>query len=347
MAYSKKIIVLLVLFIVLFSNVCFADDNNSINVNPTSTIDGISIQYDNQFYNLYQNQYTVQLELITRIYTKMEDDPDNYRAVMDHIFTEFKGLGANGKYMFVHRSPSAGYLFEVKFGFTGDLQYHNTNYGYGTVPNMPTTLLDNCPSYEGTQYVVCSISNTSITFPGRGVHDLFPVAFTQCLASEWFDLFKQFGYFTNENTDDLEAIKRHTEETRDSVNNVNNSVNNVNNSINNDNVDVDTSTLPTDSTEDITTSGFDNIFETLYNTFTSGSAKDLVINIPFTNKSFTVNSSNVYGNADLGIVKILIQTFWYFVISYFIVQDISKKINMIKSGNIEDVQKDNIKEDML
>lgn len=167
MAYSKKIIILLLLFFVLFSNVCFAveDDNPIQHTNPTSTVNGNSIQYDNQFLTLYQDQYNVQVELITRIYTNMENDPDNYRAVMDHIFAEFKGLGANGKYMFVQRSPSAGYLFEVKFGFTGDQTFHNTDFGKGTVFNMPAVTLANCPSVEGTQYIVCSIANNSITFP--------------------------------------------------------------------------------------------------------------------------------------------------------------------------------------
>lgn len=115
----------------------------------------------------------------------------------------------------------------------------------------------------------------------------------------------------------------------------------------NDNVNVDSSTLPSDTTQDITDSGFNNIFQTLYNTFTAGTAQDLVINIPFTSKSFVINTQNVYGNANLGLVKTLIQTFWYFIISYFIVQDIGKKINKIKSGNIENIQEDNIKEDML
>lgn len=120
-----------------------------------------------------------------------------------------------------------------------------------------------------------------------------------------------------------------------------------NNFLKNDDVTSSSSDLPSDNTGDITSDGFNNIFNELYNTFTKGTAKDLVIEIPFTGKSFTVNKSTVYGGADLGIVAVLINSFWYFVISYFIVQDISKKINTIKSGNIEDVQKDNIKEDML
>lgn len=129
--------------------------------------------------------------------------------------------------------------------------------------------------------------------------------------------------------------------------NINNSINNVDSSINNSDVSADSSSLPSDNTTDITSDGFNNIFNQLYNTFTSQTAQDLVITIPFTNKSFTINSKTVYDGANLGFVKTLIEIFWYFIISYFIVQDIAKKINKIKSGDIENVQQDNIKEDLL
>lgn len=135
--------------------------------------------------------------------------------------------------------------------------------------------------------------------------------------------------------------------TNDKIDKTNEKLDNVNNNITNNNVSADSSTLPTDNTNDITEDGFNNIFTQLYNTFTSGAAKDVVVNVPFTNKSFTINVSSVYGNADLGLVSVLIKSFWYFTICYFIVTDISHKINKIKSGDIEHVQSDNIKEDML
>lgn len=145
------------------------------------------------------------------------------------------------------------------------------------------------------------------------------------------------------------------------ANNEQSGLNGLNNSINqgnqlqqeqndflkNDDINTDLSTLPSDNTQDITNDGFNGIFQQLYTTFTSGTAQDVVITIPFTNKSFTINANTVYGGADLGFIKTLIQTFWYFVISYFIVQDIGKKINKIKSGDIEHVQETNIKEDIL
>lgn len=46
-------------------------------------------------------------------------------------------------------------------------------------------------------------------------------------------------------------------------------------------------------------------------------------------------------------IKNLASVVWYFLISLFIVKDIAKRINKIKSGNIDDVCDSNIKEDIL
>ena len=111
-------------------------------------------------------------------------------------------------------------------------------------------------------------------------------------------------------------------------------------------IDIDTN-LPTDDTTDITSSGFDSIFNTIYNTVSGTNSNPLVITLPFVNKSFTISKQTVYGNLDLGLLGTLINTVWFFVVSVFIVKDISKKINKIKSGEIDNIENDNIKEDML
>lgn len=106
-------------------------------------------------------------------------------------------------------------------------------------------------------------------------------------------------------------------------------------------------TLPTDSTNDITNDGFTSIFDRIRSTFTTGSSTPAVINIPFTNKSFTISKASVFGSANLGIVQTIIEAFWWFVVSVFIVKDIFKKIEKIKTGNIEFTETTNIKEDIL
>lgn len=343
MAYSKKIIVLLIVFIVLFSNVCFAVET----VDPVedSTLDdkNISIQHDNQYNTLYMIQHSVQGRLISRIYSQMNDNYWQYRSVAEKVYNEFKTLGEHKKFMYVVEGTD-GYYFDVYFGYGQDMPMDVRNVMSITNSQAFTSV----PCYTGTIYRVCQIQSAGIYYPDTPINTIVPVAYADVVHPEWIQLFKSFNLLpADEGDTTLKNIENATEETKNTVNNIHNSVNDVNNSINDDNVNVDSSTLPGDDTNDITADGFNSLFDKIYTTFTSGTAQDVVIKIPFTNKSFTINAANVYGGADLGIVKTLIQTFWYFVISYFIVQDIAKKINKIKSGDIEHVEENNIKEDLL
>lgn len=132
----------------------------------------------------------------------------------------------------------------------------------------------------------------------------------------------------------------------DSLDQTNQSINDVNSSINDSNINVDSS-LPTNDTNDITESGFNSIFSTLYNAFTQKNSQDIVLTIPFTNKSFIINYNTVFGSFTFGIIGYIINAFWYFFICLYIVNDIEKKIYKIKSGNIEDIETGNIKGDLL
>ena len=113
--------------------------------------------------------------------------------------------------------------------------------------------------------------------------------------------------------------------------------------------DIDMSGV-SDNTNDITDEGISQIFTTFYNAFTSDTAQDLTIPVPFTDKSFVLQADmlkNALSNSVFKPLVALIKAFWWFLISRFIYLDISNKINKIKSGDIENVENNNIKEDML
>lgn len=136
----------------------------------------------------------------------------------------------------------------------------------------------------------------------------------------------------------------------DAINNQTQSIDNINNTINDSNVDNSSVNLPTDNTQDITQSGVDNIFQTIFNSFTSGTAQDIVFPIPFTNKSIILQPNYVYNmlyNNNATWVITIIQAFWWYLISRFIISDIMNKIRKIKQGNFDNIQNSNIKEDML
>lgn len=152
----------------------------------------------------------------------------------------------------------------------------------------------------------------------------------------------------NEQTKANEEKERH-DETIGAINNQTQATQDLNNSINDSNVTADIN-LPTDTTENPTENGLNNIFDLIYNGFTQGQAQDIVFPIPFTDKSFKIEPrylESALRNNNAEWVITIIQAFWWYLISRFIIKDITKKIRKIKSGNIEDIQNNNIKEDML
>ena len=130
-----------------------------------------------------------------------------------------------------------------------------------------------------------------------------------------------------------------------------NSIDDINSSINDSNIDnITNNTLPQDSTTDITADGVNGIFTSIYNAFCTGNAQDIVFPIPFTSSNITIPANYVYNNLNAsgsGWVITIIQAFWWYLISRFIIKDIMDKINKIKSGNIEDIETTNIRGDML
>ena len=102
---------------------------------------------------------------------------------------------------------------------------------------------------------------------------------------------------------------------------------------------------------DITSSGLTGIFTTIYNSINSWSSKDIVLPIPFTNKSLTIPANytnNMLGSVGGGSLITIISTVYYFIVARFIVYSITGIINSIKSGSIlETDTKNNITTEML
>lgn len=361
MAYSKRIFILFLLILLSLSTFSFGVEYT----NPTEWNSGITgaTQHDNTFDTLANIQLKYQNDFIAKWYALYGQDPVAWKANLQYIYGDFI-YSANGQRgIYVSFDPdSNGYMVGTyaynsvsKIGNRDTYSFNNQN--FNSVAFAKATLsvryLTNNNSFygeSGTVYI-----------------EEHPEAFFYVISPKWIDLFIDTGIITS-STDQividylkgiyekagvtgvnerLDLINSNIGNVNNNISNVDNSVKDVNNSINNSDVNVDASTLPGDNTSDITEDGFNNIFNQIYTTFTSGSSKDLIITIPFVNKSFTINAANVYANVNLGFVKTLIESFWYFSISYFIVKDISKKINKIKSGDIEHVENDNIKEDLL
>lgn len=160
--------------------------------------------------------------------------------------------------------------------------------------------------------------------------------------------------------DSLDNLAQQQQQTQDTIKDesqaIQNSIDSSTNEITNTLTDNDVSDIQVDEFEDIATNvtddptanGFNNIFETIRNALVNENTEPLKITIPFTDKSFEISAGTVYGNfSGFDTIKNLASVVWYFIISLFIVKDIAKRINKIKSGNIDDVCDSNIKEDIL
>lgn len=127
-------------------------------------------------------------------------------------------------------------------------------------------------------------------------------------------------------------------------------VENLENTITNTNIDDSSVNLPTDNTNDITQDGLNNIFTSIYNAFCVGEPQNIVFPIPFTNKNITLQPNYIrqmLTDSGANWVITIIEAFWWYLISRFIIKDVSKKITKIKSGNVENIENSNIKEEML
>ena len=162
-------------------------------------------------------------------------------------------------------------------------------------------------------------------------------------------------YTTAMQQTDIDNINNSTEfdqnkELSDNQKETTDAVNNLTNTITDDNIDDSSIYLPQDNSNDITADGLNGIFTSIYNAFCTGTAQDIVFPIPFTNKNITLPANYVrtmLTNSNATWIITIIEAFWWYLISRYIIKDITNKITKIKSGNIEDIEQSNIKGDML
>lgn len=207
----------------------------------------------------------------------------------------------------------------------------------------PRTFYFNIPKFEILKNIIVR-PNTSITFTLTCSPDFEDV--------DTWDLGTYALSITQEQADIINAnTAQQITNNNTTINQQNaNNLQNINDSINNSDVEFSDNSLPTDNTEDITAEGINGIFTSIYNAFCTGSAQDIVFPIPFTGKEITLSPNYVremLNSSNANWVINFIEVFWWYIISRFIIKDISKKITKIKSGNIENIENNNIKEDML
>lgn len=353
MTCYKKILFLLLIFVFLFCSCSFCAETN---VNPTAGGGGtLGFQNDNEYMTLMSIQEGIQSRFIAQLYSRQSDEQAN--DLVQRLFVQFKSLGGDGKFLYIKENNSgSSKQYEVYTSYTGSLTKKCVNgYSYHNV------VFPNCPVLSGEFYLVCGINQNgcfSSTDYISTTTMTIPLACATCIYSGYIELFHDFGlihsseFTTYYNL--LNSIKSllqdQSYERMEIANSIDKSTTDINNNMNNnDTSEIDTSGITnSDTTVDITQDGFNSIFTTLQTYFTSNNGGSMVLNIPFTNKSITISKATVYGHfKQLSTVENLASLAWYFVISLYIVKQVQKMINKIKSGNLEDVVDNNIKADIL
>lgn len=105
--------------------------------------------------------------------------------------------------------------------------------------------------------------------------------------------------------------------------------------------------LPTDNNQDITSNGFDSIFTSMYNVFTTDNAPDIVLPIPYANENITISPNAISSMIGNNVIVSFIQAWYWFIVSYYIYKDVQKVIEKIKDGSIATSSDTNIKTEML
>lgn len=137
---------------------------------------------------------------------------------------------------------------------------------------------------------------------------------------------------------------------KDEQQQTNEKLDNIQDTLTDTNIDNDVIDLPSDDTEFITEEGIDTIFDALYEAFITDEPLTINLPIPYTHKHITIEPMYVYNmlhnNGGDQLITI-IKAYWWYVVSKFIILDITDKIIAIKEGKFEEIQDLNIKEEML
>lgn len=184
---------------------------------------------------------------------------------------------------------------------------------------------------------------------------------------EEFNLYNELPTTYNTNDEELQAltqagfnsvnskIEQQTQEMTNSIDNastsITNSVDNLNNTITDTATDDNQIQFAQDNNTDLTSGFFSNLFNSFQNAFTSNNIVGVEFKIPFTDKSFTFSNryvrSLVEQNEQFQPILVIATAFWWFALGYYVILDIYKKINAIKSGDLTNIENENITTDLM
>lgn len=376
MTCCKKILFLLLIFVSLFSNFCFAteipapvevkDDNVFLQLYFESKLDASFLTFFNSAVSSYINNNATVIDIFNKLkggyyfycsdFLRSSDGSRDYMTARLYLYTDgdvgpkMRTINLNGKlYSYIYRNmnTSTSYSYNVR------IYLDNSQFQVGQVAPVDAYVVPS--NIYKLQPKSFSIFQQFIQNYNENLEnvDLLNDIYSQVQQAK--ESLSRSEIQLQEITDILHNMKiditrEYAEQSEQTRNQIQQSTTDINNNINNNDVsDVDTSGITNaDTTVDITQDGFNSIFNTLQTYFTSNNGGSLTITLPFVNKTITISKATVFGNfKQLSIIENFASLVWYFVISLYIVKSIQKMINKIKGGNLEDVVDNNVKADIL
>lgn len=376
MTFYKKLLFLLLVFVFLFSNFCFAteipspvevkDDNVFLQLYFESKLDASFLTFFNCAVSAYINNNSTVIDIFNKLkggyyfycsdFLRSSDGSRDYMTARLYLYTDgdvgpkMRTINLNGKlysYMYRNMNTSTSYSYNLR------IYLDNSQLQVGQVAPVDAYVVpSNIYKLQPKSFSIFQqfIQNFNENLENVDLlNDIYSQVeqAKQSLSRSEIQLQEITDIIRNMNIDINRELSEQSEQTR---NQIKQSTTDINNNINNnDTSGIDTSQITnSDTTVDITQDGFNSIFNTLQTYFTSDNGGSMVLTIPFVNKSITISKSTVYGHfKQLSTIENLASIVWYFVISLYIVKQIQKMIHKIKSGNLEDVVDNNIEADIL
>lgn len=328
MVYCKKIIFLFFVFVFVFSSFVFAYDG------ATSDADNYVYDVQNTLASIFMFQLDRLISSNNSLAIDCINDMKNTKDLAIYFYTGspnstydmgFDSLASaihhdNRIHCFIYNTVDLSRLQADVLS----LSYYGSFNMFGLNSNVVlyNRVNEYSKSYFTNQYYELAVGNdvSQVYIPSA----LF--GYTPPIVFEYFNALK------SDNQSELEHIREELK--------------NINDSITDDTIPQNSDlVLPSDDVQDITSGSFNSIFNNMRDTLTGDSENELVVEIPFTGKSFIISSKGFYPH--LGIIGVLINSFWWFILGLFITKDLGKIINKIKQGDIENAVTHNVKEDLL
>lgn len=376
MTCYKKFLFLLLIFVFLFSNFCFAteipapvevkDDNVFLQLYFESKLDASFLTFFNSAVSSYINNNATVIDIFNKLkggyyfycsdFLRSSDGSRDYMTARLYLYTDgdvgpkMRTINLNGKlYSYIYRNmnTSTSYSYNVR------IYLDNSQLSVGQVSPVDSYVVpSNIYKLQPKSFSIFQqfIQNYNENLENVDLlNDIYSQVeqAKQSLSRSEIQLQEITDILNNMKIDISREYAEQSEQTR---NQIQQSTTDINNNINNNDVsDVDTSGITNaDTTVDITQDGFNSIFNTLQTYFTSNNGGSLTITLPFVNKTITISKATVFGNfKQLSTIENFASLAWYFVISLYIVKSIQKMINKIKGGNLEHVVDNNVKADIL